>query len=273
MDKFFFSFLDTLPIFLCVADEVTKLPVYYNKLAAECLENMTDEKRIEFIREMNQKDSLKYCTKTTEQERGKWYNMESMTCQWLDGKQCILIMGVDHSKTILLEENSTVEANTDFLTGIDNRQLGLKMLEKFVNEKKKKDAPPFTMCFLDLDDLKYINDRYGHSAGDLYVLTVVDLVKQSIRQSDVFARMGGDEFLVIFPKCRIEIVTSILKEVDKLLDAVNKNNDPVTQYSISYGVLEIGPEDTRSMETLLADASAEMYKMKGEYKKTRILPS
>ena len=272
MDDYFNYFMDILPVFICIADAETKAPVYYNKLAAECFENMPEEKSIDFVRDVIKLESLiKFCENSCDSERGRWYLMVNKTIKWLDGQDRILIVGSDHSRSIFEEENLTVAAYTDALTGIYNRQIGLEMLTKFINELKIG-APAFTMCFVDLDDLKYVNDRYGHSAGDLYIETIVKLIKQSIRQSDVFARMGGDEFLVIFPKCKSEVVVSIMKEVSKMLDGINENNDPKTYYSISYGVLEVGPEDGLDMEALLAEAGALMYKMKAEYKMMRILP-
>lgn len=272
MENYFDYFVDTLPVFICVADAETKAPVFYNKLAAECLGNMPDDKRIDFVSDVIRLDTLiKYCENSCDSKRGRWFHMVNTTCVWTDNRECILIVGTDHSKTIFNEENLTVAAYTDTLTGIYNRQMGFEMLTKFANELKIG-APPFTMCFVDLDDLKYVNDQNGHSAGDLYITTVVDLIKQSIRQTDVFARMGGDEFLVLFPKCKSEVVVSIMKEVSKMLEAINSNNNPITYYSISYGVLEVGPEENYDVEALLAESGAMMYKMKAEYKMMRILP-
>ena len=273
MDKFFYNFLDTLPVFICVADEETKLPVYYNKLAAECLENMSEPDRVDFVKDAISLESLlKYCENTNNSERGYWFNLENTMCEWIDGKQRILISGADYSKSITNEELLTVANFTDGLTGIYNRKIGLEMLAKFVNELEIG-APPFTMCFVDLNDLKYVNDKRGHQAGDQYLITVADIIKGSIRQSDVFARLGGDEFLVIFPKCTYDVAAKIFEEVSKLLDAVNNENQPRTYYSISYGVLEVGPSDGLNMEALLAEAGAIMYKMKSEYKAIRTLPN
>lgn len=272
MDNFFFYFMDKMPIFICVADKDTKIPVYYNKIAAECIENLSDDKKIVFVNDVISLDSLiKYCETTSDVEKGRWYSMENTICNWIDGKERLLIIGSDHSKSISTEELMTIANYTDGLTGIYNRKIGLEMLAKFTNELKIG-APAFTICFIDLNDLKYVNDKNGHNAGDQYILTVVNLIKQSVRQSDVFARMGGDEFLIIFPKCTSDVVTKILEDVSKLLDAVNNSNDPRTYYSISYGVLEVGPDIDKDMETLLSDAGSIMYRMKSDYKTNRILP-
>lgn len=272
MDNLFNYFMDVLPVFVCVVDAETKAPTYYNKLAAECLGAMSDEKKQDFIQDVLKHESfMKYCESCSKSERGRWLLIKNKTVRWQDDKEYILIVGSDHSASIFNEENLTIAAYTDPLTGIYNRQIGLEMLAKFINELKI-DSPVFTMCFMDLDDLKYVNDKHGHSAGDKYIKTVVDLIKQSIRQSDVFARIGGDEFLVLFPKCKSEVVISIIQEAAKSLAAINDSNTPKTYYSISYGILEVNDKDDSDMEALLAEASALMYKMKDEYKMMRVLP-
>lgn len=270
MDNFFHDFLDTLPIFLCVADNETKMPIYYNKIAEECIGNMPEDKKVAFVRDVVENDSLiKFCE--IEESQGRWFQMESQPCKWLNDQNCILIIGCDCSKSITNEELLTVAAYTDPLTGIYNRKIGFEMLTKFINELKIG-SPAFTICFFDLDDLKYVNDKHGHSAGDHYLMAVSNLVKQTIRQTDVFARLGGDEFLIIFPKCPFKVAKSIIEEISKMLIPINSNNDPRTYYSISYGVLEVGPDNSHSMNELLDMAGAMMYEMKSKYKSTRVLP-
>jgi len=271
MDKFLHDFIEALPVFLCVADVQTKAPIYYNKIAAEILRRLPYDRKVSFVEEVVRMDStMKFCERA-ETGRGRWFQMETNAFEWLDGRNCILIVGTDCSKTVTNEELLTIAAYTDSLTGIYNRKIGTEMLGRFVNEIKVA-TQSFSVCFLDIDDLKYVNDNFGHGAGDKYILTVTDLVKQSIRKTDIFARMGGDEFLIIFPKCPARVVASIMGEVYRMLEGVNENNEPKTNFSISYGILEVPPGDGRNMEEILSDAGTEMYRMKGEYKKTRVLP-
>ena len=275
-DTFFNGFMDSMPIFLCVADTESRVPIYYNKLASKYLDNLNIEDKMQFVQDaMELNSQLKYCedisgTGTDAEKDGNWFYIQTTAAIWHDGREHMVIVGSDYSNVITSEEVLTAAAYTDSLTGIHNRKMGLEMLAKSVNELKAGEHP-FTMCFVDIDDLKYVNNLCGHSAGDKYILTVVDLIKQSIRISDIFARLGGDEFLVIFPKCKLDVVTSILREVVKMLDAVNDNNHPKTHYSISYGILQADPDDERDMETLLAEASSLMYEMKSEYKQRRVL--
>lgn len=271
MDSFLRNFMDALPIFICVADEETMTPVYCNNTAEESLENMSEQDKCDFINDVLKYDNiLKYCEGVST-ERGRWFDLRSTKCEWLDGKQHILITGIDNSKSITNEELMTIANYTDSLTGIYNRKIGLEMLTKFVNELKL-DSPPFTVCFVDLNDLKYVNDKYGHQSGDKYIKTVVENIKKCIRLSDVFARMGGDEFLVIFPKCTSDIVINIFDDVSKKLDEENNKNNPKTYYSISYGILEVTAKKENHVESILSEAGAIMYTMKNEYKAIRTLP-
>lgn len=271
MDNFIYSFLDEMPVFVCVVDEETAEPIYFNKLAKGCFCDKPEEEKATFIADVLQSSNFIFRDKNGNNGKGRWFKMEKAPSEWSNGKPSIMIVGVDHSQYISNEELLSVQTFTDSLTGIFNKKIGLELLAKFIKELEGA-APPFTMCFLDLDDLNFVNERYGHSAGDQYILTVVDLIKKSIRKTDVFARMGGDEFLVIFPKCTVSVATAILQEVTKMLDAVNGSNQPRTYYSISYGVLEIGPNDCKDMDALLSEVGEVMQKMKKDYKKTRTLP-
>ncbi|MCL2398836.1 MAG: GGDEF domain-containing protein [Defluviitaleaceae bacterium] len=271
MDKFIYSFLDEMPIFLCVANADTEEPIYFNKLAQTCFNDKPEEEKATFVKDVLRSNNFIFRDKDGNDGKGRWFKMEKSSGEWPDGKNCITIVGMDHSQYISNEEILSVPAFTDDLTGIFNRNIGLERLTKLINELEGA-MPSFAMCFLDLDDLKFVNERYGHTAGDQYILTVVDLIKKSIRKTDIFARMGSDEFLVIFPKCTVSVATAILQEVTKMLDAVNGSNQPRTYYSISYGVLEIGPEDCKDIEALLSEAGSVMQKMKKDYKKTRMLP-
>ena len=274
MDNFFYHFMDTMPVFVCVADKNTKAPVYYNFLAADCLGNLSESERIDFIKDvLKSEDPLRYYECNKGAGSGYWFYMDHRPCTWMNGDDCILITGTDHSRSVTIEDLLKVESFTDSLTGIFNRSIGLDMLTKVMNELKAGTMPYFTISYFDLNDLEYVNDRMGSSEGDKYILTVAELVKKSIRNSDIFARMGGDEFMLIFPKCKIDVVTSALHEVSKMLDEVNNNSKPRTYYSISYGILEVEENTDKTVDSLLSSAIDLMQMMKNDYKELRTLPN
>ena len=89
------------------------------------------------------------------------------------------------------------QASTDTLTGIFNRRAGLIVMEQAHAASVRNNAP-MSLCFIDLDGFKEVNDTYGHAVGDIALVEVVDAMYHLIRSSDRLIRWGGDEFIVIF---------------------------------------------------------------------------
>jgi diguanylate cyclase (GGDEF)-like protein len=109
-------------------------------------------------------------------------------------------------------------ASTDSLTGTVNRRTALLILEKHIGQSLRSGAP-LSLCLADLDGLKIVNDAYGHAAGDEYICRASAALVEGVRGSDTVSRIGGDEFLIIFPDCRRDIVASILDGVNEELAA------------------------------------------------------
>jgi len=129
---------------------------------------------------------------------------------------------------------------------------------------------PFTVCFIDLNGLKEINDNYGHLNGDFFIITVVDVIKRAVRQTDIFARMGGDEFLILFPQCHYPVVENIMNNVTKNLDSFNATDTREEKYSISYGILEVRPETVAlDPQLILNTVDQRMYTMKDAYRRSK----
>jgi diguanylate cyclase (GGDEF)-like protein len=109
-------------------------------------------------------------------------------------------------------------ASTDSLTGAVNRRTALIILEKHIAQSRRSGAP-LALCLADLDGLKLVNDAYGHAAGDDYIRSACSRLVGAVRESDTVGRIGGDEFLVIFPDCRGDVVASIMERVNEDLAA------------------------------------------------------
>lgn len=147
-------------------------------------------------------------------------------------------------------------ALTDTLTAAHNRRFGLLELERLRSGKTN-----FSLCFLDIDHLKYVNDRYGHEEGDRYILAVVRILSAYFPPPASLCRLGGDEFLILIPQC------GYLEAEDRMKKAAGQVADfPVTYHpAISYGVVEASPEDGITAEILLQQADARMYQHKQRY--------
>ena len=95
----------------------------------------------------------------------------------------------------------------DSMTGVLNRKSGLGLLERELKLAKDNDEN-LIISFIDVDGLKIINDTFGHEQGDKLLISVAEILKKSIRKTDFAIRMGGDEFLVVFPKTTMKEVNT-----------------------------------------------------------------
>jgi diguanylate cyclase (GGDEF)-like protein len=115
-------------------------------------------------------------------------------------------------------------ASTDSLTGTVNRRTALIILEKCLAQCRRSGSA-LTLCLADLDGLKMVNDAYGHAAGDEYIRRASAALVGAVRGSDTVGRIGGDEFIIIFPDCRVDIVATIMERVNRDLGEGAKGMD------------------------------------------------
>jgi len=148
----------------------------------------------------------------------------------------------------------------DELTGLYNRRGFFTLSEqqwKLADRKKKR----LVLIYCDLDNLKAINDNQGHRRGDQALVTVAKLLKSTFRESDIMARMGGDEFAIL----AIEAETDGDRMVHRLseslasLSASQQFHNPLT---LSSGYAHYDPEHPRSLDDVLAEADSRMYDQK-----------
>jgi len=131
-------------------------------------------------------------------------------------------------------------ANTDPLTGIANRMKFNAILEHQIaitNRYKKS----LGLIFFDIDHFKSINDTYGHKAGDSVLVELTKLIAELIRASDVFARWGGEEFLILSPEISLSQVIVMADKLRKHIEAYDFSDVP--QVTCSFGVTMLRRED------------------------------
>ncbi|WAM32736.1 GGDEF domain-containing protein [Caldicellulosiruptor naganoensis] len=155
----------------------------------------------------------------------------------------------------------------DELTGLYTRRYFIKEL---IMESLSCDryGGKFCLAFFDMDNLKLLNDFYGHAVGDKAIKMIARIIKDNIRKTDVPARFGGDEFAVIFKNCSKEAIEDRIKNIKKLIEEESENQLPI-KIKVSCGVA-VYPDDTQSLDELLKIADMRMYeeklKNKGEIK-------
>lgn len=155
-------------------------------------------------------------------------------------------------------------ARYDYLTGIFNRQYFEKSLLDIL---ANRGCETCSFLSIDLNNLKKVNDRYGHTYGDRYIIAFTSTVSRYIGDNDLFARYGGDEFVLIFLDMEKEVVDHIMHQIFDDLEAnpITINGEQV-YVSFCYGIANY-PHDGHAIEALFSMADEKMYLQKKQMKR------
>lgn len=162
------------------------------------------------------------------------------------------------------EEKLYSMSMTDELTGLYNRRGFLALVEQQLKLAHRENKKMFLMS-ADLDFLKLINDIMGHQRGDMAIINTANILKETFRESDIAARIGGDEFVVLgvdTPDTNFETLAERLRE--NLNTHNDKVNEPLGELSLSYGFAIYDPKYPRSIYELLSEADELMYQHKSK---------
>ena len=196
--------------------------------------------------------------------------IESMCVPIYDSNNEVVgALGVNRDITDRIKEAERLEnlAHYDQLTKIPNRYLLLDRVEHLIAQSERNEQS-FALLNIDLDKFKTINDTKCHAFGDQVLIETAIRLKQSIRNSDTAARIGGDEFVILLEE--ITNKSDISMMVETLSKALNKPyiiDDENFEVSCSIGVA-IYPDEGTTTNTLLATADKNMYKVKHERRDT-----
>ncbi len=173
-------------------------------------------------------------------------------------------LGVFVALTLLLEalRNRLIfeqqAARTDPLTGIANRRDFLESAELEL-ARTRRHLRPVTVAYLDVDDFKGVNDRFGHEAGDAVLVTVAATLRDATRAVDAVARLGGDEFGLLLPETDGPTAETLVRRLQSTLaDAVQERGWPVT-FSVGVATFHRAP---RSVDEMINRADELMYQAK-----------
>ena len=155
-------------------------------------------------------------------------------------------------------EKETILSRTDQLTGVMNRRAFEEIVEYEILSLQRRKSP-FSLAYLDLDNFKEVNDRYGHKKGDELLKAVVLCLKENLRRTDVVARMGGDEFTIFLPATDQGAIKLVMQKLLEQLRALNRNNNWPT--TISIGVVT-SVDSNCDLETTISLADRLMYEVK-----------
>jgi diguanylate cyclase (GGDEF)-like protein len=149
-------------------------------------------------------------------------------------------------------------ARTDFLTGVLNARSFRELAQMEINRSVRYQRP-FTIAFIDVDNFKTINDTFGHTTGDTVLRAIAESIQAHLRKTDIVARVGGDEFVVLLPETDAQTAPIVISNMQReLLKEMNENGWSVT---FSIGVLTLTAPQL-SVDEMLGRADQLMYTVK-----------
>ncbi|MCC3357357.1 GGDEF domain-containing protein [Bacillus sp. REN16] len=177
----------------------------------------------------------------------------------------------DHINKLKLNESITelkriqnelkIKASLDPLTGVYNRRYGIEVLQDALLRANLEQIE-FTLCFIDINNLKVVNDKFGHPEGDYLIQTICNVIRNVVNEEDVLFRYGGDEFIVIFFSKTPLHVEKTWERILTLLEQLSHTTDKQYPFSASHGLFYFKSGMEMSFDDILENADKEMYKEK-----------
>lgn len=182
----------------------------------------------------------------------RYYHIVTISMEWQD-KPSFAHFIHDITQEKKEQDQLHKQAHMDALTQVGNRYYFQDEMQKLLDSKTSA-----TLCYCDLDHLKYVNDNYGHDKGDTYICDFVEILKSNIRENDIIARLGGDEFCILFRNGSIDSINSKMKLIN---EEFSKQASGYPQ-SFSFGTVYIDGNKDTSLLKILQTADQRMYAQK-----------
>ncbi|MDR0491641.1 MAG: diguanylate cyclase [Oscillospiraceae bacterium] len=250
-----------------VIDRVSGEVLFTNSAALNAYEN--DANYVEYLLRVTSEHSengpkygFSIDVQYSQEENDHYLTIKLYRLEWYGSNaEAMVISDVSATRNMIKELES--HAYYDSSTHLFNRAYGMLALDKWLLEKKR-----FVLIFVDLDNLKHINDEFGHKEGDIYISNAAKHMK-TFSQNAVVCRIGGDEFMLLVPNISYD-------EADATMRIVNHNfrndeflNDKTYSYNTSYGICAVEASNELSASDILSIADDRMYENKRMRKKSR----
>ena len=195
-------------------------------------------------------------------EKERYFTVKAYMIEWGSSNAEIFVINdvsVAKSRIKTLETH----AYQDGMTQLYNRMYGMITLESWLNEKKR-----FVLVFADLDSLKYVNDEFGHTEGDMYIKNAGKHLK-SFSESAIVCRLGGDEFMLLAPDMDYSAAHAAMSRIYSDFHNDEYLADKNYSYSISFGVAAVDETNALAASDILSVADERMYENKRMRKQER----
>ncbi|KAB2951633.1 diguanylate cyclase [Heliorestis acidaminivorans] len=173
-----------------------------------------------------------------------------------------IIVLSDITKQVAVTEEFKWMASHDELTGIYNRRVFFEYGNHEL-ERLKRNKLPLSLIMFDIDHFKRVNDTYGHQAGDVVLQKVAEVVKKNIRACDLFARFGGEEFVILLADVTPQKTMAVAEKLRVALEAMEVTTEGVLiKVTSSFGVSGVEAVGQESLDVLIAQADQALYEAK-----------
>ena len=284
------TILDALDALVYVADIHTHELVFLNKFGRQHWGQVHGQRCWEVLQK-NQSGPCEFCTNPkllNEQQQpngyihvwefqntvtGRWYQCRDQAVNWVDGRLVRIEVAVDITDRKLLEQElidarrqAEMLAETDSLTTIYNRRAFFSVGKNIIAKKSHLHT---SLIMIDMDYFKQINDTYGHAAGDAALIHVTQLCQRNLRDTDLFARLGGEEFAILLPKTDLAQARETAERLRSVIESTPLLfNGHLIECTASFGISHYQPgTPINSVNDLLLDemlsvADSQLYEAK-----------
>jgi diguanylate cyclase (GGDEF)-like protein len=190
---------------------------------------------------------------------------------WLISSLILALIGVFIGITIIEQRNRFMElkqsSSLDELTGTMTRMAGMAYLRSLIIPAPPQKGQYFNVCYLDINDLKTVNDNLGHLYGDQMICHIISTIRNNVKSCNQIIRMGGDEFLIVFLEISSEEIKEIMERILAMIEVEKPSSLREYPISFSYGIAmnKENPKHNNPMD-LITSADQEMYRYKKRYK-------
>ena len=175
-----------------------------------------------------------------------------------------LIILHDITKLKLIQNELHIIANSDSLTGANNRGHFMELANKEILRALRYKRH-LSIVLMDMDSFKKINDTHGHASGDQALIALKNICTKNTRKMDIFARLGGEEFALLLPETPLEKAADLADRLRIILNETSISANGVEfQATISMGVAEFGIQEQDTLDALLHRADKALYKAKAD---------
>jgi diguanylate cyclase (GGDEF)-like protein/PAS domain S-box-containing protein len=218
----------------------------------------------EFVKKVDQVfktgESVQYQHKS--RRDGRFFLRTLSPVKERDGRTtAVTVVSKDISELKQMEEKLHALSLTDELTGLYNRRGFLTLAEQQMQTAKRLRCGTVLLT-ADVDNLKRINDMFGHQEGDFALMETARIIKKTFREPDIKARMSGDEFAVLMLENTLSDSKALIGRLQKELDIRNGEDERSYKVSLSIGIARRTPECNFAIDELLREADTVMYENK-----------